>query len=172
MRLKNIAFLVLTLVFSQATAQDRSKLNFLVGNFVTEVTMPPGPSMPKGATGKGSSAIVWALDSTVLLIDEHSVNSLFGRYEGHGVLCFDAQTRQFELFMFNNFGDHPSYKGDFVGDTLMLETKVPMPAHPFDQRLLWYREGNVVKLKVMNNPGNGFVLAVDQTATPISAKQK
>jgi len=25
---------------------------------------------------------------------------------------------------------------------------------------------------VMNNPGNGFVLAVDQTATPVSAKQK
>jgi hypothetical protein len=129
--------------------------------------MPPGPSMPKGATGKGSSVITWALDSMVLLIDEQSLNSLFGQYKGHGVLGFDRPTHQYVLTMFNNFGDHPTYQGTFVGDTLMLETRVAIPGHPFNQKLVWYKDGNDVRLKVMNDYGSGFVLVVDQTAVPL-----
>ena len=101
-----------------------------------------------------------------LVIEDQS--SLFGRYKAHGVLGFDSPTREFVLSMFNNFGDHPSYKGNFVGDTLVLLTKVPMQGSSFDQKLVWYKDGEAVKLRVMNDLGKGFVLALEQTAIPVS----
>ena len=182
--MKTIAVVIMVLLLGRLSAQGQTvsrdalsaspapdsvhaRLGFLVGNFTTETTIPPVPEAPKGATGKGTSVIAWALDSKFLLIDEESMNSLFGRYKGHGVLGFDAQTQQFELTMFNNFGDHLSYKGNFVGDTLVLATRVPMPKMPFDQKILWYRQGERVRLKVFNDLGKGFDLALDQTATPV-----
>ncbi len=155
-----------------APKTERGKLEFLVGSFTTATQIPPTPSAPKGATGKGTSVISWALDSMFLMIEEQSMNPLFGQYKGHGVLGYDAQSRQFTLSMYNNFGDHPSYKGDFVNDTLVLQTNVPMPGHPFDQRLLWYKEGNTVKLKVMNDFGKGFLLSLEETVTPTSQQTK
>jgi hypothetical protein len=126
--------------------------------------------MPKGASGKGTSVITWGLDSTCLFIDEESVNSLFGRYKGHGVLGYDRQNKEYVLSMFNNFGDRPSYKGNFSGDTLVLLTKVLMPKTPFDQKLLWYRDGDVIKLRVLNDKGKGYLPALEETSTPLPHK--
>jgi hypothetical protein len=182
--IKDIVILTLVLIVSQAIAQkqtnsrdsllqkpsvvtERPKLKFLVGNYTTETSIPAGPSLPKGAMGKGTSVITWALDSMFLLIEEQSINSLFGKYKGHGLLGFDSPTNQFVLSMFNNFGDHPSYKGNFVGDTLVLETKVPLPGRSFDQKLVWYKVGESIKLRVLNDYGKGFVLVLDQTAIPV-----
>jgi hypothetical protein len=151
---------------------ERGKLQFLVGTFITESSMPAKPSLPKGGTGKGTLVITWALDSTFLFIEDQSVNSVFGQYKGHGVLGFDSHTQQFVLSMFNNFGDRPSYNGNFVGDTLILETKVPMPGGSFDQKLLWYKGNEEVKLRILNNSGKGFLLAIEQTATPDLHKMK
>jgi hypothetical protein len=187
--LNNIVILTLVLLAGQAIAQkqtisrdsllqkpsvdtERSKLKFLVGNYTTETSIPAGPSVPKGAIGKGTSVITWALDSMFLLIEEQSINSLFGQYKGHGVLGFDSPTHQFVLSMFNNFGDRPSYKGNFVGDTLVLETKVPLPGKSFDQKLVWYKVGESVKLRVLNDFGKGFVLALEQTAIPVPRRTK
>ncbi len=187
--LKTIVLVTMLLIVEQAIAQkqtsspdsplqkpaldaERARLGFLVGSFATETNIPAMPSAPKGATGTGTSVITWALDSMFLLIDEQSMNSLFGQYKGHGVLGFDAQTRKFQLSMFNNFGDHPSYKGNFVGDTLVLETKVPMPGRSFDQKLVWYKDGEAVTLKVLNDFGKGFVLALEQKATPVASTDK
>jgi hypothetical protein len=174
--LMTTALLTMALIAGQAIAQGqatavdtaRAKLSFLVGDFATETNIPPIPSAPKGVTGKGTSVITWALDSMFLLIEEQSTNPLFGQYKGHGVLGFDRQTHEFALSMFNNFGDHLSYKGNFVGDTLVLETKVPMPGRPFDQRLVWYKDGESVKLRVLNDLGKGFTLALEETAVPVS----
>ncbi len=146
----------------------RVKLGFLTGNFATETRIPAMPSAPKGATGKGTSVITWGLDSMFLLIDEQSVNSVFGQYKGHGVLGFDGPSRQYILCMYNNFGDHPVYKGDFLGDTLVLKTTVAMPGHAFDQQLLWYKEGHSIRLKVLNDTGQGLSLVVDQIAVPVN----
>jgi hypothetical protein len=141
-----------------------SQLQFLVGKFTTETIIPPGRMAPKGATGKGTSVIAWALDSAFLMIDMEGINSVFGRYLGHGMLGFDAQSKEYVLSMFNNFGDRPSYKGTIAGDTLVLATRVPMPGHPFDQKLLWFKEGETVKLKVINDAGKGFELVTEETA--------
>ncbi len=153
-------------------SSERAKLGFLAGTFTTETVMPSSPAAPKGATGKGTSVITWALDSMFLIINDESVNSLFGKYKGHGVLGYDVQEHQFVLSMFNNFGDRPSYKGNFVGDTLVLATKVPLPGHPFDQKLLWYKEGDAVKLKILNDMGNGFTPSLEQTSIPATPATK
>jgi hypothetical protein len=43
-----------------------------------------------------------------------------------------------------------------------------MPGRTFDQRVVWYRYGDAVKLKVLNNTGKGFLPVVEQTATRVS----
>jgi hypothetical protein len=43
-----------------------------------------------------------------------------------------------------------------------------MPGHPFDQKLLWFKEGETVKLKVMNDAGKGFELVTEETATRVT----
>jgi hypothetical protein len=178
-----IACLTIVLMFGQAIAQkktnsetsimqkpaptvERAKLGFLVGTFKTETRIPPMPSLPKGATGKGTSVVAWALDSMFLLIQDQSFNSLLGNYKGHGLLGFDPQSREFVLSMFNNFGDRPSYSGNFVGDTLVLEAKVPYPGGTFDQKLLWNKDGQTVRLRVLNNLGKGYQLNLEQTSIP------
>ena len=175
---KAIALLFLFMFAGQGIAQElpgkaeRAKLQFLVGSFATESTVPPMPMAPKGASGKGTSLVAWALDSTILVIDDDSQNNLFGHYKGHGVLGFDAPTKQFRLEMFNNFGDHISYLGSFVADTLEMTAKVLMPKMPFNQKLLWYKEEEGVRLKVLNDVGKGLILALDQKSVPVSAAAK
>jgi hypothetical protein len=151
---------------------ERARVEFLVGTFATATYIPPNPSMPRSDTGKGTSIITWTLDSMFISIEDQSFNSLFGHYKAHGILGFDSQTHQFVLSMFNNFGDHPTYHGNFVGDTLVLQAKVPAPRGSFDQKLLWYKNGEVVTLQVLNDFGKGFLLALEQTATPVSEKTK
>jgi hypothetical protein len=151
-------------------ALERARLFFLVGSFSTYTTMPPSANMPKGATGTGTSTISWALDSLFLSIEEESVNPLFGHYKGHGMLGFDANIHEFVLSMFNNFGDHPTYHGTFAADTLILQTKVPARKGTFDQKLLWYREGEIIHLKVLNDYGKGFLEVLDEASTPVAQK--
>ena len=175
-----MVFLITLLVAGQAVAQpkkpgldaDREKINFLTGSFVTETNMPASRAMPKGVTGKGTSIMSWALDSMFIQIEEQSVNPVFGHYQGHGMLGYDAINHEYVLSMFNNFADRPSYKGNFVGDTLVLATKVAMPGRSFDQKLVWYKDGPSVKLKVMNDSGKGFVLALEETSTPATQTTK
>ena len=88
------------------------------------------------------------------------------------MLGFDLSTHQFVLSMFNNFGDRPTYHGNFAGDTLVLQTKVPVPKGSFDQELLWYKDGEAVKLKVLNDLGKGFVLVLEQTAIPVAQRTR
>lgn len=158
--------------FSQKPVTDsvRVKLDFLVGTFATETKMPPNLQMPNGGTGKGTVTVAWTLDSMFLAIEQQGSNSIFGEYKGHGMLGYDRHAAQYVLSMFNNWGDRLTYTGNFAGDTLVLATKVPMPAMSFDQRLLWYKEGKVVKLKVLNDIGKGFDLALEETDVPAGPK--
>ena len=179
MKIRRTTVVVLMLVLvARAIAQppagnaEQAKLQFLTGSFVTETSIPPSPVAPNGATGKGTSVISWSLDSAFLMIEEQSLNSVFGQYRGHGMLGFDRNVHQYVLSMFNNFGDHPTYSGTFAADTLVLQTKVPSPRGSFDQKLVWYKDGDVVKLRVLNDQGKGYVVALDQTATPVAQERR
>lgn len=151
---------------------ERARLSFLVGNFTTETRILPSPMMKKGATGTGTSVISWGLDSMFLTVDEQSINPILGNYKGHGMLGYDPQEKQYVLSMFNNFGDHPQYRGSFVGDILVLTTKVAMPGRSFDQRLEWFRDGSLVHLRILNDIGQGWRPVIDQMSSPESGAAK
>lgn len=170
------AIVVVLLLVAEVSAQEgplrrpsaepeRAKLSFLVGSFRTETRILPGPMTQKEALGTGTSLIRWGLDSMFLVIDEKSTNPLLGDYKGLGLLGYDAAEKRYLLSMYNNFGDHPEYRGDFDGDTLVLTTRVPNPGAPFDQKLQWYRDSTKVLLRVLNDVGHGFVPVVEETAT-------
>jgi len=168
-----VALLVLaSQAFAQKPTNDtlRTRLGFLAGTFATETKIPPNPEIPNGGTGKGTSVITWALDSMFLAIEQQGSNTLFGEYKGHGMLGYDRQASQYVLSMFNNWGDRLTYTGNFIGDTLVMTTRVPMPEMSFDQKLLWYKDGDEVKLKVLNDIGKGFEFALEETDVPVAKR--
>jgi hypothetical protein len=142
----------------------RDRLAFLVGNFATEVHILPGRMIKKESVGKGTSDVSWGLDSMFLFVDERSVNPVLGVYKGFGVLGYDPHEKQYFLSMYNNFGDHPQYRGSFAGDTLLLAARIPAPGKTFDQQVRWYREGESLRLEVLNDTGEGFVPILRQVA--------
>jgi hypothetical protein len=149
---------------ARTTESPRERLAFLVGSFVTEVHILPGRMIKTESVGKGTSEISWVLDSMFLFVDERSVNSVLGVYKGIGLLGNDPHDRQYVLSMYNNFGDHPQYRGTFAGDTLVLAARVPARDKPFDQQVRWYSEGGIVRLEVLNDTGEGFVPVMKQIA--------
>ena len=170
-----MAFIVCLSVTRGQTATDssvRARIKFLAGNYATVSSMPPMGSMKKGVEGKGTSVVSWTLDSLFLSIEEENANALFGKIKEHGMLGFDSQIHQYVLSMFNNFGDHPVYHGNFAGDTLVLQTTIPAPKGSFDQQIRWYKDGDTVKMKVLNDTGKGFHPILEQTSTPISQPAK
>ena len=143
---------------------QRARLAFLVGEFATETRVMSGRPGAPAALGTGTSSIRWGLDSMFLFIDEQSANTLLGNYKGFGILGYEPSSGKYTLTMCNNFGDRPEYLGTFSADTLVMSAKIPFPGGTFDQRLLWFTEGNAVRLQVFNDLGKGFVQVVDQTA--------
>ncbi len=144
--------------------RPRERLAFLVGNFSTEVHILPGRMVKTESVGKGTSEISWVLDSMFLFVDERSVNPALGAYKGFGFLGYDRHDKQYVLSMYNNFGDHPQYRGTFAGDTLVLATKVQAPGKTFDQQVRWYAEGGMVRLEVLNDTGEGSVPVMTEVA--------
>ncbi len=179
---KNLTLVAVTLALigSQAFAQmtkpefgpELAKLGFLTGHFTTQTKLMMDPNSTEGSIGTGSATIHWGLDSMFVFINEEENSPAMGSYKGFGVLGYDLQQNQYVLSMYNNFADRPQYKGSFTGDTLTLTTNVETPNGPFTQQLKWYKEGNNVRLRIFNDMGQGFVLAVDQTATPASSENK
>ena len=119
-----------------------------------------------GQPSRVKATIEWALDSTYLRIDDRSANSLFGNFLNFGMLGFDSPTGAFFLSMFNNFGDHPSYRGSFAGDTLVFHASIPSPRGTFEQEVRWMKEGENLRMQVYNDRGKGKQLTIDQVSTP------
>lgn len=150
---------------ARTTAESpRERLAFLIGSFVTEVHILPGRMVKTESVGKGTSEVSWVLDSMFLFIDERSLNPVLGAYKGFGLLGYDPHDKQYMLSMYNNFGDHPQYRGSFAGDTLVLEARIPAPRKPFDQQVRWYSDGENVRLDVLNDTGEGFVPVLREVA--------
>lgn len=115
--------------------------------------------------------IKWALDSMFLLFEEAIDFAIFGQYRGMGLLTYDRTVKEYHLGMHNNFGDQPSYKGNFAGDTLILEGQIPFEGGSFTQQVMWLWDGNNVKLWVWNNMGQGWVPVIEQTYKTKTSKE-
>ncbi len=169
-----ISLLAIVMSFTLLQAQgaaplqgpERAKLAFLIGTYTTETHMMSGRMGGKGAAGKGTSVLAWGVDSMFVILDDQSVNQLLGNYKAHGILGYDMHDSEYVLSMFNNFGDTPQYRGTFKGDTLVLLSRVNFPGGSFDQKLLWYKDGSSIQLKIFNDMGKGFVQVIDQKSTP------
>lgn len=148
---------------------ELAKLSFIVGKFTTQTRVTTGVNTSNGA---GTIKAHWGLDSMFVLFSSEEKNALLGSYKGFGVLGYDSRNVQYVLSMFNNFGDRPEYKGNFVGDTLTMTAKVETAQGPFDQQLKWYKDGENVRLLVFTDFGQGYSLVVDQTATPSIDNEK
>ena len=149
---------------------ERAKLAFLAGSFNTETHLSASRTSPNGSVGKGSSSITWAVDSMYLLLDDQSLDQAMGQYRAHGVLGYNAREGKYTLAMFNNFGDTPRYTGSFIGDTLVMTSKVEFPGGSFDQKLVWFKDGKNLRLKIYNDMGKGAMMAIDQIQTPVAVK--
>ncbi len=142
---------------------ELAKLSFIVGDYKTrtEVTVGENPSV-----GTGTVRARWALDSMFIVIRGTEDNPALGSYKSIGLLGYDSENSQYVLSMFNNFGEHPEYKGNFIGDTLTLTAKIVGSQGPFDQELKWFKNGNKVRLQFFANFGKGYTKIIDQTSSP------
>jgi Protein of unknown function (DUF1579) len=147
---------------------DQAKLSFLEGNFKTETHLLPNQMMPDGSTGTGTMSLAWGVDSLFLIMNTESSSSVLGSYKALGVLGYDPNAGNYILSMFNNFADHPTYTGNFSGDTLVLEGKQPFRGGSFDQKIMWYKEGDHVHLRILNDMGDGMTPVIDETETPVT----
>lgn len=148
---------------------EREKLSFLVGQFNTKTEITMGDN---SSSSSGYVKAHWGLDSMFVLIASSEANPMMGEYKGFGVLGYDSRNGEYELSMFNNFAELTQYKGNFVGDTLILKSQIDTPQGPIDQELKWYKSGESVRLEVLNDLGQGYILTVDQTATPVTGKDR
>lgn len=146
---------------------EQQKLSFLVGNFTTrtEVLM-----RDNNTTSNGRMKAHWGLDSLFVFMSASEETPAMGRFENFGVLGYDSQKEDYVLSMFNNYGTRPQFTGHFVGDTLVMRSHMETPRGPLDQEIRWYSSGEGVRMQVMNDFGQGYVLMVDQTATPVPKK--
>jgi len=179
-KLTEVISFAIIVIASQASAQmmkpafgpELAKLSFLTGNFTTQTRVTIDPGSSGGTTGSGTIRAHWGLDSMFVFLSSQENNPALGIYKGFGVLGYDSPNDQYTLTMFNNFADHPEYTGHFVGDTLMLFSKVASPQGSFDQQLKWFRDGNNVRLQIFNDFGQGYSLMIDQAATPSADSTK
>jgi len=150
---------------------ELAKLNFLVGKFDLDVMMYKNP-MGEGGPGKGKSNNYWGLDSMFLMI-EHEDTSPMGHYLGHGLLTYDMTKGKYKLWWFTNWGEASDYEGDFIGDTLNLETSMDMPdGSKFALKLMYHPEGKKVKFRIFADEGKGYNLLMDASYNPMKGGKK
>lgn len=150
---------------------ELARLSFLAGNFTTE-NMTYDTPMGKGGPGKGRNMNRWVLDSLYLMANYEGTMAGMGNYQGHGMFTYDGQSRQYKCWWFDNYGGHGEYTGNFVGDTLALESEISTPQGNLKERLMWHPEGKKVKFRMVWDMGQGPMPVMEETATPSGASVK
>jgi uncharacterized protein YodC (DUF2158 family) len=148
---------------------ELARLSFLAGTFTTE-NMTFDTPMGKGGPGKGRNINRWDLDSLYVIANYEGRMAGMGDYKGHGMFTYDTPSGQYKCWWFDNFGNHSEYTGNFVGDTLALESELQTPQGPFKERIMWHPEGKKVKFRMVWDMGQGPIPVMEETATPSGAK--
>ena len=143
---------------------ELAKLSFLVGNFTTENITFDTP-MGKGGPGKGRNMNRWGLDSLFVMATYEGTMATMGNYQGHGMFTYDWPTGQYKCWWFDNYGNHNEYTGNFMGDTLALESEIPTPQGNLKEKIMWHAEGKKVKFRMVWDMGQGPIPVMEETAT-------
>ncbi len=147
---------------------ELARLSFLAGNFTTENVAFDTP-MGKGGAGKGRNMNRWDLDSLFLITNYEGTMATMGKYKGHGLFTYDWQTQNYKCWWFDNYGNHGEYTGNFIGDTLALESEMQTPQGSMKERIMWHSEGKKVKFRMVWDMGQGAMPVMEETATPSGA---
>ncbi|HLG93633.1 MAG TPA: DUF1579 family protein [candidate division Zixibacteria bacterium] len=147
---------------------ELAKLSFLVGNFTSENISYDTP-MGKGGPGKGRNMNRWGLDSLYVMANYEGTMAALGDYKGHGMFTYDVQSQQYKCWWFDNHGNQSEYTGNFIGDTLALESELVTPQGSLKERIRWHREGKKVKFRMVWDMGQGPVPVMEETAIPSGA---
>ena len=102
-------------------APELQKLAFLVGDWIHEEVIHPGPMGP-GGPGKGRSKAQWILGDQHLYVNYVSRNAAVGTIEARGLLGWDPDKKVYRMDWFDNQGQAVHYSGDFTPEGVLILT--------------------------------------------------
>jgi hypothetical protein len=149
-------------------APELQKLAFLVGDWVHEETMHPGPAGP-GGPRKGRSKAQWILGDHHLYVNYVSRNAANETIEARGLLGWDADKKAFYMHWYDNFGLAVRYLGDFAPDGgLVLNGEYVVQGKPMKEQFSIQKQEGGKVLFTSSVPGPDGVLkpALESLATP------
>jgi hypothetical protein len=100
-------------------APELAKLAFLVGDWIHEETMHPGPLGP-GGPRKGRSKAQWILGDHHLYVNYVSRSAANETLEARGLLGWDADQKAYRMDWYDSTGLAVHYTGDFSPEGVLV----------------------------------------------------
>jgi hypothetical protein len=148
-------------------AAELQKLAFLVGDWVHEETVHPGPMGP-GGPRKGRSKVQWILGDHHLYVNYVSRNSANETVEARGLLGWDAEKKAYYMHWYDNTGMAARYSGDFSPEgTLALNAEYVHQGNPVREQLTIKQQegGKVLFSSAMAGPDGAPKPVLESVAT-------
>jgi hypothetical protein len=148
-------------------APELQKLAFLVGDWIHDETVHPGPMGP-GGPGKGRSKTQWILGDHHLYVNYVSRNAAMGTLEARGLIGWDPDGKAYRMDWYDNMGAAIHYRGDFTPEgTLVFNAELMLQGKPVKEQLSIQRqEGKLVFTSSLPGPDGALKPAFESVATP------
>jgi Protein of unknown function (DUF1579) len=148
-------------------APELQKLAFLVGDWVHEETMYPGPLGP-GGPRKGRSKGQWLLGDHYLYVNYVSRNAANETLEARGLLGWDPDKKAYRMDWYDSMGMAVHYTGDFTPEgTLVFNAEYVLQGKPVKEQFSIQKPegGKVVFTSSMPGPDGTFKPVFQSVAT-------
>jgi hypothetical protein len=149
-------------------AAELQKLAFLVGDWIHEETIHPGPMGP-GGPGKGRSKAQWILGDHHLYVNYVSRNAATGTVEARGMLGWDPHNKVYRMDWYDNMGVAAHYVGDFTPDgKLVLTAEYAIQGKPVKEVFSIQRQdgGKLMFTSAMPGPDGTLKTVFESVAAP------
>jgi hypothetical protein len=103
---------------------EESRLDFLLGEWISFDRTYPGPSGP-GGTSRGSASYRWEVGGKWLLYEFHTELPGLGTYEIRGGVMYEPTSSNYNAFAINNLGSLLVYEGRWEADSLVFMLTYP-----------------------------------------------
>ncbi len=118
---------------------ELNKLDFLVGNWMAEVTMYPSDFGP-GGQSQGKEAIEWVLDGMFISMDylDLPADKKMSAYKGKGMMTYDTQKKSYRSWWMDNWGSASESVGDWTDEkTLVLSHQQEFMGQKFHEKFIY-----------------------------------
>ena len=152
-------------------APELQKLAFLVGDWVHEETVAPGPMGP-GGPRKGRSKAQWILGEHHLYVNYVSRDAANQTLEARGLLGWDPEKKAYRMGWYDNMGTAVQYQGDFTPEgTLVLNAEYALQGKPVKEQLsIQKQEGGKVVFTSSQLGADGTMKAVLESVATAEKK--